>query len=304
VTIDKSLNPDSNNKVKQPEKVNFNLSDLEKKELLGSGVSGDVYRAEHKNLNKSFALKVVPYKDDKTFKSLIENEVKALHGCKSEHLIKCYASYIDNNSVNIVLEYMDMGTLSDIIKKVKKIPENMMGIITVHLLKGLHFMHSRKIIHRDMKPSNVLVNSKGEVKISDFGVSTFVKETLGRKMTMVGTYLYMAPERISNEPYTMVSDIWSLGMSIIECVTGVNPYTYGNNNRQNVDFWDLMGNLKEPPPKLNPIEFSEEICEFVACCLVQDQKDRSSAEKLMSHKFIKMYMDVPKSELKNWLKTI
>lgn len=252
-----------------------------------------------------FALKIIPYKDDIKFKEYIDNEVKALHNCKSDNLIKCYASYYEDNCVNIVLEFMDKGTLTDVLKKVKTIPENIIGIISVQLLNGLNYLHCHKIIHRDIKPSNVLVNSKGKVKISDFGVSTFVKETLGKKMTMVGTYLYMAPERICNEAYTLVSDIWSLGMSLIECVTGKNPYLYGKKeNNENLDFWDLMSNIKAPAPKLSPLEFSDEFCNFIDCCLIPDPTKRYSTSMLMEHKFIQMYKDVPLSEFKKWLEVI
>ena len=301
VTVDQSITEE----IKKKEKITFNLSDLIKQELLGSGVSGEVYKAIHCSTQKKFALKIIPYKEDDKLKNLIENEVKALHQCKCENLIKCYASYLNDNSVNIVVEFMDKGTLGDVLKKVGKIPENILGIMTVQILKGLEFLHNQKIIHRDIKPSNILVSSKGLVKISDFGVSGYVKDTNGQKESMVGTYLYMAPERIINKQYTMKSDIWSLGMSLLECITGQNPYLYGKKEViNNIQFWDLVSFLNDhDPPKLSPLEFSEEFCDFIACCLVKNDKDRYSSTKLMEHKFISMYLKVPTIELKSWIST-
>lgn len=286
------------------DKMKLNINDLVKKELLGNGVSGQVYKAELNDMN--FALKIIPYKEDEKFKKLIENEIRALHQCKCDYLIKCYASYILDNSVNIVLEFMDKGTLTDVLKLHGKIPENILGVIALQILEGINYLHKQKIIHRDIKPSNILVNSKGKVKISDFGVSGYVKDTLGNRETMVGTYMYMAPERIKNLPYTLVSDIWSVGISLMECAYGGNPFIYGkkkNDKNEKLDFWVLSGYVIDDPPKLNRLEFSEDFCDFIDCCLIKNPDERYNTEALLNHKFIQNYKNVSISEFKNWLKS-
>ena len=98
------------------------------------------------------------------------------------------------------------GTLSDLIKKEKTITENILGIIIYQLIKGLAYIQKEKIIHRDLKPSNILLNSKGYVKISDFGVSAIIENSWQNKKTMIGTYLYMAPERIDANVYYLNCD--------------------------------------------------------------------------------------------------
>lgn len=287
-------------------KVKLNLCDIEQLDCLGNGVSGQVFKARHKLKDKLFALKIIPYKEDQKLKQLIETEIKTLHQCKCDFIIKCYASYLLDNSVRILLEFMDRGTIHDILKKVKKIPENILGLMTVQMIGGLYYLHQHKIIHRDIKPSNVLINSKGQVKISDFGVSGYLKDSNDQRHTMLGTYLYMAPERIREEAYTAKSDIWSLGMSIVECATGMNPFIYNKTNK-NIsinNYWDLVTLLdsKEDPPKLSVYEFSDEFCDFISCCLVKDPEKRYSAEMLTQHKFFKMYSQVPRSELATWIK--
>lgn len=300
-----SLNIDKKPK-KEKERVKLNLNDIQKLDSLGNGVSGQVFKAQNVKNGKLFAMKVIPYKEDNKLKELIETEVKTLHKCKSDYIIKVYATNCDGGTVDILLEYMDRGTLTDVLKKVKKIPESILGIMTAQMICGLWFLHNNKIIHRDIKPSNILLNSKGFVKISDFGVSGYLKDTNEERNTMLGTYMYMAPERITQSSYNVKCDIWSLGMSLIECATGMNPFVY-NKNDKNVaikDYWDLVSllNNKEDPPKLNKFEFSDEFCDFIDCCLVKDQSKRYSTDQLKEHKFFKKYSQVPQIELVNWMK--
>jgi len=252
-------------------------------------------------------------KNDSQIKTLIENEVKILHSCKSENIIKCYATYFDSGAINILLEFMNLGTLADILKKVKKIPENILGNITYQILTGLEYMHfDKRIVHRDIKPSNILINSRGSVKISDFGVSSIVIDSMKGKETLVGTYNYMSPERIKVNNYSFNSDVWSVAMTLLESAVGVYPFFYsGENNDDTInkninDFWSLHKVIDElNVPELPKDEFSEEFRDFIKSCLEKDPSKRPNSKILLEHPFVIKYSHKDNfNDLVKWLKRI
>jgi mitogen-activated protein kinase kinase 1 len=99
-------------------------------------------------------------------------ELRTLLECDHENIISSYGAFLRSGNVTIALEYMNVGSLARILSIVKQVPENIIGIMTVQLLRGLHYIHKeKKVIHRDIKPQNILINTDGAVKIADFGVS-------------------------------------------------------------------------------------------------------------------------------------
>lgn len=151
----------------------------------------------------------------------------------------------------------------------------------------MYLHHEKHIIHRDLKPSNILINHRGEVKISDFGVSARISSSSAQRDTFTGTFRYMAPERISAQKHGYMSDIWSLGLVILECATGSFPYPSCDS------FYELLETVvDQPPPSASPDHFSEEFCSFISACIQKDVKDRSSAQKLLEHPFLSMYDDL------------
>lgn len=136
--------------------------------------------------------------------------------------IDLFLTYID--SVRVVLEYMDRGSIRDLSKNSKKISEENLSIIALQALNGLCYLHMvARRAHLDIKPENLLLNSKGEVKISDFGIAREFNSSQEFMKTFIGTYAYMSPERMSNQNYNHTSDIWSLGVTLIELATGEYP---------------------------------------------------------------------------------
>lgn len=135
--------------------------------------------------------------------------------------------------INIALEFMDAGSLAQILTKISKISEVILGMITVQILNGLVYLHKRHVMHRDIKPANILFNLGGVVKLADFGVSGQLDNTADLKTTFVGTLIYMSPERLEGKAYQLDTDLWSLGIILLECATGKCPI----NGR---GFWEVL----------------------------------------------------------------
>ncbi|XAR53456.1 Mitogen-activated protein kinase kinase [Bertholletia excelsa] len=278
----------------QPSDNQLSLADFDAIKVIGKGNGGLVRLVQHKWTGQFFALKVIQMKIEESARRQIAQELKINQSSQCRYVVVCYQSFYENGAVSIILEYMDGGSLADFLKKVKSIPESYIAAICKQVLKGLWYLHHEKhIIHRDLKPSNLLVNHRGEVKITDFGVSAILSSTSGMANTFVGTYNYMSPERISGEKYGYRSDIWSLGLVLLECATGHFPYSPPHHAEDWTNVYELMETIVDQPPPCAPAdEFSPQFCSFISACLKKDPKDRLSANELMTHPFINMFEDL------------
>jgi len=215
-----------------------------------------------------------------------------------------FDAFYDEGSVFIALEFMNGGSLGDVLKNAGVIPEQILVKIVMQVLKGLNYLHkSLHLVHRDIKPCNLLLNRNGEVKISDFGVSGQLEHTLSKCSSWVGTVTYMSPERIQAASHSFDSDIWALGLSLIECALGRYPYpkNIGSPHRQ-LDFWELTEFiLKDSPPSLPPDKFSKELCLFTEACLQKLPEERPSAASLLNHAWIKNGAARKDVDLAEWL---
>ncbi|CAG9311548.1 unnamed protein product [Blepharisma stoltei] len=265
------------------------LSDIEFIERLGQGSAGIVDKCRHIPSNKIVAVKRVPLTSNNEIKRQIITEVNALNSCKNQHIVYSYGAVVHQGVMNIIMEYMDKGSLKDALQRCGRISEDVIGHIAFQVLSGLEYLHrKKKIVHRDIKPSNLLLTSEGLVKISDFGVSGIMSHTNATKRTFVGTVTYMSPERFTDEGYHVDTDIWSLGLSLLECATGRYPYPEPdeNGNIPVLTFWELMNYISarkapEPPPGS-----SEEFRDFIRICLGKEKDSRSTVGELLSHPFI------------------
>ncbi|KAF0979797.1 hypothetical protein FDP41_000950 [Naegleria fowleri] len=291
---------------------NMSLNDLETKHLLGKGSSGNVYLVCHKASGQLFALKYISVFDDQKRKTII-NELQTLYSASSEHLIGFFGAFYQEGNIQIALEYMEGGSLSDIIKTVQgPIPEPFLSRIMQQVMLGLRYLHKeRHLVHRDLKPGNILFNSKGQFKISDFGVSAELDHTGAECGSFVGTVTYMSPERLEGKKYSFASDIWALGIIVLESVTGKFPFRDEHDKPIGV-FWELLNTIKmKAPPSLSPHQgYSSEVCDFIALCLQKDPKQRATVSELLEHPFItKHCSNSPTSgaewqQYNNWIDTL
>ena len=161
----------------------------------------------------------------------------------------------------------------------------MLGKIAEAVLGGLAYLYAaHRIMHRDLKPSNILVNSRGQIKLCDFGVSSELEGSIAE--TFVGTGTYMAPERIQGSPYTVKSDVWSVGLTLMELAIGKFPFGGGENDADEPGgpqgILDLLQQIVlEPAPKLPKSDaFPSILEEMIEKCLMKDPAQRPTPKEL------------------------
>lgn len=182
----------------------------------------------------------------------------------------------------VVMELMSGGCLTDIVQEPAiKLSENVISQVMKQTLEGLAYIHSRHVIHRDIKSDNVLIGAEGEIKIADFGYAAQLIKSGRVRQTVCGTPYWMAPELIKGQDYDQKVDIWSLGVMMIECAEGDPPYFEDDPIRA------LFRITTEGiPPLKEPGKWSSNFKDFLAKTVIQDPKQRPSAQDLLQHPFV------------------
>nr|XP_025044978.1 dual specificity mitogen-activated protein kinase kinase 5 isoform X2 [Pelodiscus sinensis] len=255
----------------------MNEQDIQYRDVLGHGNGGTVYKAYHVPSGKILAVKLIPLDITLELQKQIMSELEILYKCDSSYIIGFYGAFFVENRISLCTEFMDGGSLD----VYRKIPEHVLGRIAVAVVKGLTYLWSLKILHRDVKPSNMLVNTRGQVKLCDFGVSTQLVNSIAK--TYVGTNAYMAPERISGEQYGIHSDVWSLGISFMELALGRFPYPQIQKNQGSLMPLQLLQCIVDEESPVLPVgEFSEPFVHFITQCMRKQPKERPAPEDLMA----------------------
>uniref|UniRef100_A0A9L0SXI5 Dual specificity mitogen-activated protein kinase kinase 5 n=2 Tax=Equus TaxID=9789 RepID=A0A9L0SXI5_HORSE len=309
----------------------MNEQDIRYRDTLGHGNGGTVYKAYHVPSGKILAVKVILLDITLELQKQIMSELEILYKCDSSYIIGFYGAFFVENRISICTEFMDGGSLD----VYRKIPEHVLGRIAVAVVKGLTYLWSLKILHRvagpsscgmwdaastwpdewchvhaqdpnpgppqrNVKPSNMLVNTSGQVKLCDFGVSTQLVNSIAK--TYVGTNAYMAPERISGEQYGIHSDVWSLGISFMELALGRFPYPQIQKNQGSLMPLQLLQCIVDEDSPVLPVgEFSEPFVHFITQCMRKQPKERPAPEELMGHPFIVQFNDGNAAVVSMWV---
>jgi len=195
--------------------------------------------------------------------------------------------FVDEGTIDcwILMDFCGGGSVKDYMESTKTtITEEQVAAILSDSLKGLHYLHESKIIHRDVKAANILLTEDGKAKIADFGISTNIDGAKTNAKTMIGTPYWMAPE-IMDESYNNKVDIWSIGITAIEMAEGEPP------NYHMKPFQLMLKLPNDPPPKLkNPSRYSNEFSQFIAACLQKSALSRPTAAQLLTSPFIIKHM--------------
>ncbi|KAK5582832.1 hypothetical protein RB653_004420 [Dictyostelium firmibasis] len=258
-------------------------------EPIGEGTEGRVFKAYCIPLKENVAIKVVELdKMDPQFVKDVIKEVKVMNGNNHPNLIHYHTSFLENNQLWLVMDYLGGGSLADIMKfkYPDGIPEVLAVTVLKSLLKGLEYLHSHQRIHRDLKSDNILIGEDGAIELADFGVSAmFEKNTCCTRKTIVGTPCWMAPEIISERGYNQGVDIWSFGITAIELIKGKPP---GYDLPPSKVFMNLLfGNSPSLQEEEDKGVCSHLYKDMVDKCLQKEPSKRPNASKLLEHKVFK-----------------
>lgn len=205
--------------------------------LIGSGSFGSVYLGMDAMRGLLMAVKQVELptgssqneERKKSMLTALEREIELLKQLQHENIVQYLDSSMDAHHLNIFLEYVPGGSVATLLRNYGAFEEPLVRNWVGQILQGLNYLHEREIIHRDIKGGNILVDNKGGIKISDFGISKKVEDNLlgGARMhrpSLQGSVFWMAPEVVKQTSYTYKADIWSVGCLVVEMLTGQHPW--------------------------------------------------------------------------------
>lgn len=288
----------------------FNDSMFTVEKELGHGNGGSVELVTHNQTKKKMARKLIHLDINEEVYRKILLELNILKDCNHSRVVAFYGSYQSRqlSQIRICMEYMDGGSLDKVIGRFGKLPESIVGAIAAAVVEGLYYIKiQHNIIHRDIKPSNILCSTQGDIKLCDFGVSGQLVNSIAQ--SFVGTRSYMAPERIMADQHGISSDIWSLGLSLMELGYGTHPFPRlspkeidevmhlqegvpAPNRTVHVEFVDILTDrVHNEAPKMSSDYFSHECCEFIDSCVKQKPDERPTINDLLESPFVKHYSE-------------
>uniref|UniRef100_A0A8C9NBY7 Dual specificity mitogen-activated protein kinase kinase 2 n=2 Tax=Passeriformes TaxID=9126 RepID=A0A8C9NBY7_SERCA len=312
--------------------------DFERISELGAGNGGVVTKVQHKPSGLIMARKLIHLEIKPAIRNQIIRELQVLHECNSPYIVGFYGAFYSDGEISICMEHMDGGSLDQVLKEAKRIPEEILGKVSIAVLRGLAYLREKhQIMHRDVKPSNILVNSRGEIKLCDFGVSGQLIDSMAN--SFVGTRSYMSvTERLQGTHYSVQSDIWSMGLSLVELSIGRYPIPPPDSKELEAIFGrpvvdgaegespsisprarppgrPVSGHGMDTRPAMAIFELLDYIVNEVGVCfprastgmfcsaesgLIKNPAERADLKMLMSHTFIKR-SEVEEVDFAGWL---
>ncbi|XP_071534803.1 myosin-IIIb-like isoform X6 [Panulirus ornatus] len=271
-------------------------------EVIGEGTYGEVFAAKDHDTDTQVAIKIMENIGENLEE--IEEEYLILRDLSLHPNLPAFhgiflrrGSKQEEDQAWLVMELCPRGSVTDLvqalIKRGQRLTEPQLGYILKETIDAMAYLHQNRCMHRDIKGHNILLTDQGNIKLVDFGVSSHLASTWGRRNTSVGTPYWMAPEVIACEQqldysYDVRCDVWSLGITAIELADGEPPLSDIHPMRA------LFQIPRNPPPTVDrPVEWSSEFNDFIGECLIKDFEQRAGAKELLQHPFIKAVPNNP-----------
>jgi serine/threonine protein kinase len=260
-------------------RTKFNLGPYRIVNAIGQGGMGHVFKAEHKLLGRIEAIKVLPKsKSTPEAVAAFQREIRAQAQLDHPNLVRVSYADFEGETYFFVTEYVPGTDLRKLVRRNGPLPYAIAATIIAQAAEGLHYAHRRGLVHRDVKPGNLLVTPDGRTKITDLGLAWFLMEELegggrtGKPGSLVGTADYLAPETIRQpEKIVPVSDVYSLGCTLYYAVTGKVPFPGGSTAEK------IRRHLDESP--LNPLHFNPDLpkgfCDAIAAMMDKNPDTRT-----------------------------
>ncbi|NXQ83397.1 STK36 kinase, partial [Nyctibius grandis] len=247
-------------------------------EMIGEGSFGRVYKGRRKHSAQVVALKFIPKmgRSEKELKNL-QREIEIMRGLHHPNIIQMLDSFETDKEVVVVTDYAE-GELFQILEDDGSLPEDQVQTIAAQLVSALYYLHSHRILHRDMKPQNILLGKDGVVKLCDFGFARAMSIHTMVLTSIKGTPLYMSPELVEERPYDHTADLWSVGCILYELFVGTPPFYTSS-------IFQLVSLIVKDPVKW-PTAISPVFKSFLQGLLMKDPRQRLSWPELLSHPFI------------------
>ncbi len=294
--------------------MNENIREYEIIEQVGKpGGMGTVYKAKHKNLDVIRAIKKLHYHltQNETIIKRFENEAKSLTILEHSNIVKVYDFFLENEEYYLVMEYIKSSSLASI---VVDSPLNEQTAIKyfMQILSTIEFAHDKKILHRDIKPSNILIDNNDMIKVVDFGIAKILDKK-GPTFTgvTIGSPKYMAPEQIVGGDVDERSDIYSLGITLFEMLTGQVPFDetseykiyekhkkekipslkeFKTNFSSKLDAIIRKATDKKPYKRYQNVqEFAQAVNKYFTSCLLEEKKSQNEVPHLTAFESIKLF---------------
>jgi len=253
------------------------IADFEVLCKLGKGSFGTVFKVKRKYDKKIYVIKQVNISQlNKNLTATALNEVQILSSLENPFIVKYFDSFLDKNYLNIVMEHCEGGDLANHLRGQlgKPLSENTIWKFFIQMCIGLRYIHSKRILHRDMKSLNVFLTKEQDIRIGDLGVAKTMSAGSVNGKKAVGTPYYLSPEICEEKPYNEKSDIWSLGCILYEMCAQKHPFEASS-------YGTLVIKILRGKYDPIPITYNSELSEIVELCLSKDYNKRPSADELL-----------------------